>query len=101
MKIEEQHKFVDDNGDWIDEIVLSNSRFDRMAIKRSKDDIVVRAKGGDNTYQFDFGVAEVVLQGVVPSGRRRRDIDDDIQDALLAAGFGVTDFGQEVIQLEQ
>lgn len=102
MIIEQQYKLVDDDGNYVEEIVLSRSRFSRMAIKRmpEKRKVLVRAEEGSNTYQFEFDVAEVVLQGISPRGRKRRDIDDDVQDALLAAGFSVTDFGEGVIHVE-
>jgi len=94
MKLEEPTRSIDDSGNPIEEMRVSGSRFDKIAIKRLDEGIEVRAhdEGRDAVIEFTANLAEELYKGVAIDGvERRRDIDDDLQDALHAVGYALID----------
>jgi hypothetical protein len=81
------------DGSPIESIKPTGSRFERIDIKRRNDTIVVRAKEGgtDNVVEFEMELIEQLFRGVDVKGKRRRDVDDDIQDALQLVGYSIVD----------
>lgn len=89
---EPPQRFLDE-GNPVEQLSLDHSRFDTVAVKNRDDVIVVRARERDGTTtEFEMDKAGKLFKGVTPQdNNKRRDIDDDILDALFHAGFAVTD----------
>lgn len=87
--------FVDESDDRpIREIEPVGSRFDAIAIKRLKDSIEVRARkhGTDNIIEFQAETIDQLYRGVSIQGDvSRRDLDDDLEDALQLLGYTAVD----------
>jgi hypothetical protein len=88
-------RFLDKSDDRpIDEIIPSGSRFDTIAVKRLDDGVEVRAHDttSDDVVTFTASITDQLFRGVSVDGpQRRRDIDDDLQDALALLGYAVSD----------
>jgi len=95
MLIELVEKFVsEEEGRPISELTTSNSRFDRIGIKQVEDGIEIRARDSetDHVEVIEMELLEMTFQGLAAKdGTRRRDIPDDLQDALYAARYCLVD----------
>jgi len=93
MIITDQAQFIK-NGDPIEELTVDGSRFDRISIRLGDDEIVVRARhvnGGEVVEQTFETVDDKLFKPVVPTSIGRRDVDDDLQDALGSIGYAAVD----------
>lgn len=96
MKVTDTARFIDDSGNPVEEMDVAGSRFDRIAIKILDDGIHVRAheEGTDEIIDFEASLTEQLFKGVqLPDeySRRRRDVDNDLLDALHSAGYTLVD----------
>lgn len=83
-----------DDGQPIEQLSPQGSRYDTIAIKRGDNGVEVRAKeaGTDEVVEIETDLSDQMYRGVTTSdGTRRRDIDDDILDALHQAGYAIID----------
>jgi len=93
LDISQTKRFLDSNGNPIEELYVDRGRYDVIGIKRQADQLIVRAtepNGNETTLQFNF--VEQPIKPIVPTDERRRDIDDDLLDVLLLSGYAVTDY---------
>lgn len=87
-------RLIDESdGSPIESIQPTGSRFERIDIKRRDDTVIVRAQEGgtDTVIEFEAELIEQLFRGVDVKGKRRRDVDDDIQDALQLVGYSIVD----------
>lgn len=91
MEVSETERFLDQDGQPIEELTLEGSRFDAVAVKRLDEGIEVRAIDEEHEYvvEFETRLTETLFKGVQhpDNGPQRRDIDDDIQDAIHTVGY--------------
>jgi len=93
MIVTNRTQFLAD-GDPVEELTLDGSRFDRISIRLSDDEMTVRASevGTDTVVEVEFEkVPNKLFKPVVPSDGARRDVSDDIQDALASIGYAPVD----------
>jgi len=94
MRLESPTRSIDSDGNPIEEIEVLRSRFDRIAIKRTDGGVEVRAhdESVDAVVEFEAALTDERYKGVSIVGpQRRRDVDDDLQDALHAVGYALVD----------
>lgn len=86
-------RFVDTSDDQpIESIRPEGSRYARIDIKRLDDGVHVKAQEHNGAVtELTADTTDQMYCGVDISGKRRRDIDDDIQDALQLLGYCVVD----------
>lgn len=87
-------RFIDDSSNAVTRIIPENSRYDLIEIKQRPDSVEMRVReagtGRVDNYQFEFTGKS--YRGVkTADSRARRNIDDDVQDALHACGFTTID----------
>jgi len=95
MHVEQPPEQLIDQSDGhpIERIRPSGSRYDIIAVKATDTEIVVKAHEGasDSTNSWRFPLQEKLLQAAGIDDQRRRDIDDDIQDAVQLVGYTLSD----------
>lgn len=88
-------KLIDESdGQPVEEINPDGSRFEKIAVKELDDGVEVRARerGTDEVTAFVAESTDELYGGVSVEGTdRRRDIDDDVQDALQLVGYTLVD----------
>jgi len=93
MLVTQQRQLLHD-GDPIEELTVEGSRFDRVSIRLTDDSVVVRARqvGTDTIVEERFEkVPDKLFKPVTHVTKARRDVDDDIQDALASIGYATVD----------
>ena len=91
MRVSSVHSEIDpQTGFGIDHVDLEDSEFEEVTIKRiSEDEIKIIATEPDG-YEWDYDVeVEEKAAQVLRYHKPRRELEDDIQDALLSAGYCV------------
>jgi len=95
MIITDRTQFLTD-GNPVEELTVEGSRFDRISIlvDDGTNQMVVRAREvgtGDVVEQPLRKVSGQLFKPVTPVETHRRDVDDDIQDALASIGYAPVD----------
>ena len=95
MRVAEQPKrLIDSDGEPITEFEPGGSRYETIAIKESEGELLVRASDqiSEETVEFSVSLRSEMYRGVtVEDADRRRDVPDDILDALHLVGFTAVD----------
>lgn len=88
-------RFVDKkDGNPIEQFKPQGSRYEVIEIKRTDDGVHIKTQeaGTDKVDEFIASLTDQMYRGVSPDdGTRRRDIDDDVLDALHQAGYVTID----------
>lgn len=73
-----------------------NARWEEVSLMRRGDELIVRAKDAstEEIIEQTFSVGQRTFKALrPPTGKRRRDVDDDLLDLLLLEGYAVADGG--------
>lgn len=86
-------RYISNDGNPIEHIEPSNTRWDTIDILRRDDTVILRARDSatEVEQEYTFDISEQMFKGVLPRKGRREDIDDDLIDAMLLVGFAVND----------
>lgn len=72
----------------IDHVDLDESKFDQVTVKRINEDEIKIIATEEDGYQWEYSVeVEEKAAQVLRYHKPRRELEDDIQDALLASGY--------------
>lgn len=91
MRVTSVHSEIDpQTGFGIDHVDLEDSEFEEVTIKRISEDEIKIIATEDDGYEWDYDVeVEEKAAQVLRYHKPRRELEDDIQDALLSAGYCV------------
>lgn len=87
-------RFVDPDGNPIESIKPEGSRYEQIDIKKTDDEVVVKAKaaGTDEIAEFSATLTGQMFRGVkLDDGRRPRELDEDFRTVLQMVGYQVVD----------
>lgn len=87
-------RFVDSNDNPIESIEPEGSRYEQIDIKKTDDEIEVRAKeaGTDRVTEFTATLTDQMFRGVeLDDGRRPHELDEDFRAILQMVGYQVVD----------
>lgn len=93
MNIESVESTMTSNGTAKELIRVSDSTFENISVERTSDDnVIVEARyvdEDDSVKTERFELLEEVYYGLDNKVKERRNVNEDIQDALIAAGYAV------------
>lgn len=94
MQITSTQRFLDENGNPIEEYELSGSRYSTIAVRKHDDGVEIRAldaSTGEVT-TLEASLLRTALKGLeLEDGRRPRDIDEDLRSILHQQRFAFVD----------
>lgn len=96
VTVREVDRFLGDHGP-VDIVTVDGASFNQLHIRHLDDDTVV-LNYEDETGEAqaeEFELSEKLYQALEPNERNRTEIDDDLQDAVNAAGYTVVSTEQE------
>lgn len=93
--IDPPQRYIDkETDDPIEQIKPQGSRFEKIEVQQSEDKLTIMAlESADNeVHEYEAPIVEKMLRGVRVRGTpRRRDMAEDLQDALELLGYTVLD----------
>lgn len=83
----------EEDGHPIEQLTPHASRFGQIEIKKQNNALTIRAHDDSTNEILEFNgeLTNQTLRGITITGGRRRDIDDDVLDALQLLGYTVID----------
>lgn len=95
MNVTDRKQFLSE-GNPVEELTVEGSRFDRISIlvDDGSGTLVVRARevGSEEFIEERFDrIADKLFKPVVHAEKARREVDDDIQDAVASIGYAPVD----------
>lgn len=91
--VDQPQRHVSEDGQPIEHIEPTNSRWAEIEVLRADDTVRVRAEEAatGELYEESFDVTEEMYQGLSRHDGRPSTLDDDLADALNLVGFCTTD----------
>lgn len=93
MQITSTQRYLDSNGNPIEEYELSGSRYSTIGVKKLPDSVEIRAVDtAGNVTELQASLLKTALKGVeLESEDRPRDVDEDLRSILQVQGFAFVD----------